>query len=515
MKKIIFAILAVAALCLIAAACEFVGLRATLSVSKNPDRFDAVTGRIEFALGEALEDEDGGNLLSGGKLLYTSNRKTTREIDMTSSEIAVTGYNKSLLGEQQINLACDKAFCTLTVYVTEAELTVDAGASRRIYDQEDAAEALDLTLKYRTEIPGVPGSETIVTLTLADDGVEVERFDMTKTGEQTVTVKYRASSVMFGVVVCARSVDDWQDFEDEFDPIVPAALAGNPIKREAEYIWIKNTGTPYGGINRVYEIREKIEDGVDAQSNPCEIHTNKRYYSDGAEVLGAFLITTSDVTLDGFAINSAGMYDAAGVDAAIEVFFDNDHLENIRIQNNEITCEYIGIKVYGALQMVKIANESIPAETVITDVEEPDEPEVTDLLVYKYKSAGGSARVMIFGNAICYDAAAGGSIIAFDPDDIEPCGILIGGGLLGRGMWDGDLVRVLTVYGDPESVNINMSGNIVTGFMTGYGVYLFTNGSARIDGEYLELVSENAADVIDALSGQVYDNDVDVYIRIA
>lgn len=127
--------------------------------------------------------------LTGGMLTVKEGDAAT-DIPLTSDGITVTGYDKNKLGDQDLTVTYRDKTATFTVTVVERVQITNHVTSYLVGDD------LDLS-KGRLKITRDDGSTYMVVL--SDEGVTVTGYDKTKTGEQTLTATYRASSDVFTV----------------------------------------------------------------------------------------------------------------------------------------------------------------------------------------------------------------------------------------------------------------------------------------------------------------------------
>ena len=142
--------------------------------------------------------------LSGGKIKVTYDDKSTNTVDMTSTDITVTGFDKTKLGTQILTITYKGFTTTFTVTVVEKsvskiEVTTKPTKTSYIQNYEDLNLAGGkITVTY--------DDTSTTTIDMTNANVTVTGFDNTTRGTKTLTVKYSGKTTTFTVSVVARSI---------------------------------------------------------------------------------------------------------------------------------------------------------------------------------------------------------------------------------------------------------------------------------------------------------------------
>lgn len=157
---------------------------ALFAITACGDKVDSITiessnmPQLVFVAGQDLD-------LSAGKLTVTKNEET-EEIALDSADVAVTGYDKNTLGDQELTIEYKGQTTTLTVTVV-SRMTV-SGYTVNYF----VGESFDKT-KGTATITRNDG--TTFTVALSDDKITIENFDNSVAASPlTVTARYQSGS---------------------------------------------------------------------------------------------------------------------------------------------------------------------------------------------------------------------------------------------------------------------------------------------------------------------------------
>ena len=131
--------------------------------------------------------------LSNGMLTVKIGEEV-KDIPMTTEGITATGYDANKLGEQTITISYGGKTTQITVTVIDRMQVIEFEADYLVGDTFD-------NTKGRLKITKDEGGTSMVDLSA--QGVTVTGFDSSKTGEQTLTVKYNDYTTTFKVTVYA------------------------------------------------------------------------------------------------------------------------------------------------------------------------------------------------------------------------------------------------------------------------------------------------------------------------
>lgn len=158
-----------------------------ISMSSLPDK-------VQYVKGQDLE-------LAGGKILLRYNNGTSEEVDLTDSQVTITGYRKNKIGNQNLIVRYGRKRTSMTIEVVEKEVTsifVTAPAKVQYLEGQE----LDLT-----------GATIIATYNdgSIEEGIAVTEdmisdYNSTIFGNQTITVTYQNQISIFNVNVKAKSI---------------------------------------------------------------------------------------------------------------------------------------------------------------------------------------------------------------------------------------------------------------------------------------------------------------------
>jgi len=142
-----------------------------------------------------LKDEDLD--LTGGKIYILYQDETKEEILMEDQVVVITGYDKTVLGEQELTVTYKEFATVFTIKVTTpvTEVKIQEDTIKTTYIK---GEDLDLT-SGTIHVTYVDG--TTDEIALSDKQIEILGYDKTVLGEQNLTVKYRGESISFVVYV--------------------------------------------------------------------------------------------------------------------------------------------------------------------------------------------------------------------------------------------------------------------------------------------------------------------------
>lgn len=131
--------------------------------------------------------------LSNGMLTVKIGEEV-KDIPMTTEGITATGYDANKLGEQTVTISYGGKTTQITVTVIDRMQVIEFEADYLVGDTFD-------NTKGRLKITKDEGGTSMVDLSA--QGVTVTGFDSSKTGEQTLTVKYNDYTTTFKVTVYA------------------------------------------------------------------------------------------------------------------------------------------------------------------------------------------------------------------------------------------------------------------------------------------------------------------------
>lgn len=187
-SKLVLLLLLVVAAVITMAACD--NTQGNQPVVDEISVTDANMPQLMYIIGQDLD-------LSNGFLTVKIGEEV-QEIPMTSEGVTNTGFDKNKLGEQTITITYGGKTTQITVTVVDRMQVVEYATDYLVGDAFDVS-------KGRLMITRNDGSNFPVVLNA--EGVTVTGFDSTKTGEQTLTVKYEKDgesySTTFKVTVYA------------------------------------------------------------------------------------------------------------------------------------------------------------------------------------------------------------------------------------------------------------------------------------------------------------------------
>ncbi|MBQ8535606.1 MAG: bacterial Ig-like domain-containing protein [Bacilli bacterium] len=142
--------------------------------------------------------------LAGGKIKATYNDTSTEIIDMTNTNVSVTGFSNTTLGDVTLTVTYKSKTTTFKVSIvtklaTKIEVTSKPTKTSYIQNYEN----LNLT---GGKIKVTYNDNSTETVNMTDSNVTVTGFDNTTTGTKTLTVKYKDVTTTFTVTVVAKSV---------------------------------------------------------------------------------------------------------------------------------------------------------------------------------------------------------------------------------------------------------------------------------------------------------------------
>lgn len=157
---------------------------------------------------EYIQNKD--NLdLTGGVITATYSDATTKDIQMTNSEIKVTGFDKTKVGKQILTLTYKEKSTTLEVTV-KAE-TVDPTPTPEVTLTKIEIKTKPKKLEYTQNKEDLDLTGGIITATYSDKttediqmtntNVKATGYDKTKTGKQTITITYKEKTASFEITV--------------------------------------------------------------------------------------------------------------------------------------------------------------------------------------------------------------------------------------------------------------------------------------------------------------------------
>lgn len=184
-SKLVLLLLLVVAAVITMAACDN-----TQSNQPTVDEISVTEGNMPqqvYPLGQAL------NLANG--MLTVKTGDEVKEIPMTTEGIVATGYDANKLGEQTVTISYGGKTTQITVTVIERMQVIEFESAYLVGDTFD-------NTKGRLKLINDEGA-TSGMIDLSTQGVTITGFDSSKTGEQTLTVKYNDYTTTFKVTVYA------------------------------------------------------------------------------------------------------------------------------------------------------------------------------------------------------------------------------------------------------------------------------------------------------------------------
>lgn len=151
--------------------------------------------KVEYVRGEELD-------LTGGKLLITYEDTATEEISMLDKQIEISGYDKTIVGEQEVSITYEEKVASIKIKVRNniTGIQVIKEPNKTFYIKE---EDVDLT---GGELAVVYEDGTIQKVLFTDEKVTVTGYDKTMVGEQELTVTYAEKTAVFKVKVTTNSI---------------------------------------------------------------------------------------------------------------------------------------------------------------------------------------------------------------------------------------------------------------------------------------------------------------------
>ena len=146
--------------------------------------------KTQYIKGEELD-------LTGGRINVFYQDGTYEEIPMTDRQITATGYDSSLLGEQQISITYEGKTIKLNVSVTNDMIAIQI-KDYPVKTKYIKGEELDLT---GGKIVAIYEDKSTDEILLSDDRVTVTGYDKTIIGEQEVIITYKEKTTKFNVKV--------------------------------------------------------------------------------------------------------------------------------------------------------------------------------------------------------------------------------------------------------------------------------------------------------------------------
>ena len=236
MKK--FSKVAVSLLVTLGASCALTACDDVKSISIEEDDMP----RVVFVEGSDLD-------LSGG-FLTVKDKDGTKEIELDSKGIKVSGFDKNEVGEQVLTITYGGKKTKLTITVVE-QVTVE-NAETGYFKGEDFNKS-----KGRLKITKNDGTSTNVAL--SSDKVTVSGYDKNTVGEQTVTVTYAAGDAMY---TGDFKVTVYEIAETKLTPPADKTYKSheNGIVLDGSYITVKNAA---GDVSRRITVTEDMVSGFD------------------------------------------------------------------------------------------------------------------------------------------------------------------------------------------------------------------------------------------------------------
>ena len=142
--------------------------------------------------------------LTGGTIKATYDDKSTETIDMTDSNVTVTGFDNTTTGTKTLTVTYKKKTATFTVSVVAksiSKIEVSTKPTKTSYIQN--YEDLNLT-GGKIKVTYNDTSTELIDMT--NTNVSVTGFDNTTTGTKTLTVTYKKKTATFTVSVVAKSI---------------------------------------------------------------------------------------------------------------------------------------------------------------------------------------------------------------------------------------------------------------------------------------------------------------------
>ena len=137
--------------------------------------------------------------LSGGKIKATYNDTSTETIDMTNTNVSVTGFSNSTVGEKTLTVTYKEKTATFTVTIVAKSITkieVSSLPTKTSYIQNK--DTLNLS---GGKIKATYNDTSTETINMTDEDVIVTGFSNTTLGEVTLTVTYKSKTTTFKVTI--------------------------------------------------------------------------------------------------------------------------------------------------------------------------------------------------------------------------------------------------------------------------------------------------------------------------
>ena len=162
-----------------------------IEIKNKPLKLEYIVGNEKLELNEAT-------------ILVTYNDKTTQEIELSDSNVEITGFDSSKIGKQTITIKYGGKSTTFQIEVRDKsiiEIQIKSMPSKLEYIQN--FEKLNLAggilfVKY--------DNGTTEEIKMSDSNVEVTGFDNSKIGKQTITVKYGKMVETFEIEIINKSI---------------------------------------------------------------------------------------------------------------------------------------------------------------------------------------------------------------------------------------------------------------------------------------------------------------------
>ena len=187
---------------------RYKGKTATFTVTVKNDitgiRIKTEPTKKTYVKGEELD-------LTGGTITVTYEDGSTEEIDMTSKEVSVEGYESLEEGEQTLTVRYKGKTATFTVTVKNdiTGIRIKTEPTKRTYVK---GEELDLTGGTIT-VTYEDGSTKEILMT--SEEVIVEGYDANLLGEQTLTITYQGKIVKLKINIVEKQEINSNDKEEK------------------------------------------------------------------------------------------------------------------------------------------------------------------------------------------------------------------------------------------------------------------------------------------------------------
>ena len=168
-------------------------------VAKSATKIEVTTKPTKTSYIQNYEDLN----LTGGKIKVTYNDESTETINMTDSNVSVTGFDNTTTGTKTLTVSYKNKTTTFTVSVVAKSITkieVSTKPTKTSYIQN--YETLNLT---GGKIKATYNDTSTEIIDMTNTNVSVTGFSNSTVGEKTLTVTYKSKTTTFTVSVVAKS----------------------------------------------------------------------------------------------------------------------------------------------------------------------------------------------------------------------------------------------------------------------------------------------------------------------